>query len=148
MPSRWRERTAASVVIALTALAFLHVRELPSDAAMFPTLTLALAAALAGMWLVATFLVRDEPAETEPFFQTPRNFAIAVGLTPVYLYLVSEIGFFTASSVYMLLLAFLLGLRRLPALLLGTAGFMASVYLVFVVLFARPLPPEFFLSAP
>ena len=147
MPAYWRDRTAAAAIIALTVMASFHVRQLPSDAALFPTLTLALSGALAVLLLISTFLGERKPDADEPFLQNPRNFAIVLGLTPLYLYFVSTIGYFSASSIYMLLLAFLLGFQHLSVLVLGTAGFMAFVYIVFVVVFARPLPPEFFLSA-
>lgn len=146
MPSYWRDRITAFVVLGLAALAFSHIWQLPAGAALFPTLNFALAGALAVILFALTFFPRLRLAETKPFFQNIRNFSIAVGVTLIYLAHVSVIGYFTATSIYMLVLAYLLGYRRPRPLLLGTAAFIASVYGVFVLLFSRPLPVEFFIN--
>jgi len=64
--------------------------------------------------------------------------------TVLYAMAVGTLGFFTSSIVYIPLVAFLIGLRKHWLNALVTALFLLATWLVFVALFARPLPKEIF----
>ena len=146
-----RDRTASIVVLLLTFGGFIHVSHLPSGAAMFPMMVLGLAALLSGFWLVSTFLPRKavvtadgEPPETKPFMENPKNLGIFIALIAAYLTLIDIIGYFTSTALFIVVSALALGFRRARYLAIGVVLFVAFVYFIFVTLFNRPLPIEFF----
>ena len=72
--------------------------------------------------------------------KAPGAFTATVALTLVYVLSLKYIGFYAASAVYMLVLAFLLGLRRPLLLVVSTAALLALVYGVFVRFLGVPVP--------
>ena len=72
--------------------------------------------------------------------KAPGAFTATVALTLVYVLSLKYIGFYAASAVYMLVLAFLLGLCRPLLLVVSTAALLALVYGVFVRFLGVPVP--------
>ena len=146
-----RDRIASAVVLLLTVGGFVHISSLPPGAAMFPTMVLGLAALLSSLWLISTFLPRKAPATadgetpaTKPFMDNPKNLGIFIALIVAYLTLIDIIGYFTSTALFIVVTALALGFRRTRYLAIGVVLFVAFVYFVFVTLFNRPLPVEFF----
>lgn len=72
--------------------------------------------------------------------KAPRAFTATVVLTLVYVLSLKYIGFYAASAVYMLVLAFLLGLRRPLLLIISTAVLLVLVHGIFVRFLGVPVP--------
>lgn len=142
-----RNRIASVFVLLLAAAGFVHIHGLPAGAAMFPRLVLGATAFLATLWLISTFMAAkravDAPA-SGPFIENPRNFGIFVATIVGYIALIEILGYFTSTAMFMLASSTLLGFRRHRFLIIATVAFIAFVYVIFVVLFKRPMPPEFF----
>lgn len=132
-----RDGIGALVLLALTGAAWLETGTIPGEARLFPRLVLAVMAVLSVAMLVRSFARR---AETGAFVQAPGALAITLGLAVVYIAAVEVIGYFAATALFVPGLALALGLRRKRLLALTTVGFVVAVYLVFVVVFGRPLP--------
>lgn len=132
-----RDGIGALVLLAVTGAAWVEIASVPGEARLFPRLVLGVMAVLSAAMLVRSFARR---AETGPFVQTPAALAITLVLAVIYIGAVEVIGYFAATALFVPGLALALGLRRTLLVALTTVGFVAAVYLVFVVLFGRPLP--------
>ena len=149
-----RDRIAGVVVLLLIIGGFVHIDHLASGAAMFPRMILGLAALLTTLWLISTFVSSRKDAagaeadgkatETKPFMDNPRNLGVFIALIVGYLTLIDIIGYFTSTVIFMIVSALALGFRRTRYLAVGIVLFVAFVHFVFVILFNRPLPVEFF----
>lgn len=132
-----RDGVAAVVLLALTGAAWIETGSIPGEARLFPRLVLGVMAALSVAMLARSFTRRTEAGS---FFQSPAALAITLALAVVYIAAVDVIGYLAATALFVPGLALALGLRRPALLIVTTAGFVAAVHLVFVVLFGRPLP--------
>jgi len=135
-----RDGIAAIVLLLLVAAAWADSAGVPGEARMFPRLILTLMGALSALMLALS--LRRAEAGT-PFIEHARNLAVTVALTAGYIALVEPLGYLVASALFIPALALALGLRRPVLLVLTTAGFVAAVHMVFVVIFGRPLPLGF-----
>jgi hypothetical protein len=140
-----RERIASLVVLVLSVAGIIHIQDLPSDAAIFPRLVLGLAVFLSAAWF-GTTLLRSARGDTapHPFFDNPRNLAVFIIAIAVYIAVIETLGYFTATAIFMVGSALLLGFRRYGFIGVATVLFIAFVYFIFIALFNRPLPIEFF----
>ena len=147
-----RDRIAAIIVMALTAAGFIHIGNLPTGAAMFPRLVLGLAFCLSTLWLISTFIsmrkaradADEAEAKTHPFMDNPLNLGILLVTTAGYIFLIDRIGYFTSTAIFMSVTALALGFRRVVFVAVTTILFVTFVYCIFILLFDRPLPVEFF----
>lgn len=114
-----------------------------AEAQMYPRLVLVALFGLAGLLFVRG-LRMDRAHLGLPIVLEVRPFAAFLALTVVYAVAVAYAGFFTSSAVYVPLAAWLIGLRRPWLNAAVSAVFLVATWLVFVALFARPLPPEMF----
>ncbi|MEX2642765.1 MAG: tripartite tricarboxylate transporter TctB family protein [Acetobacterales bacterium] len=138
---------AALVLLALAAAAWFGSGPLPAEAASFPRLVAVLMGLLAAAMLarsLAPVITGRGRREEQPFFKHFPTFLACLALILSYIFTVSQIGYFSATVVFVPLFAVVLGLRRPVLIALTTACFIAAVYLVFVESFSRPLPVEFF----
>ena len=132
-----RDGIAALVLLALSGAAWIETGTIPGEARLFPRLVLGVMGVLSVAMLVRSFARRTDAG---PFFLAPGALAVTLALAVVYIAAVEVIGYFAATALFVPGLALALGLRRTLLLALTTLGFVAAVYLVFVVLFGRPLP--------
>ena len=146
-----RDRIAAAVVLLLATAGLIHIQDMPSGAAMFPRLILGLAVFLSVCWLISTILPRRRPAggprdeaTPHPFMENPGNLATFLMVIAAYIALIDVIGYFTSTIVFIPAAAFALGFRRVTYTAITVLLFVGFVYFIFVVLFNRPLPIEFF----
>lgn len=145
------------------AVAWANIRTLPADALMFPRFILIILAICSLVMLVRGYLPALKPASagastSAPDTNTPPSmdedkatwhFAIspvrmvgAVVLFAIYILLVGTIGFFTSSALFIIALAWYARYRNWTALVSSAIGFCIFVYVVFVMIFDRPLPTE------
>ena len=151
MTYRKAEIGASAGLILLAIFGWFQVDHLPADALMFPGVLLAVIAALS-LWMLLRALRGTAPhlsnqAAAEWQFAISRErmlggFALLAG----YLVIVPLLGFFTTSLIFVMLVAWVAGYRHLRNLVLTSVGFCLFVYLIFVALFARPLPKELLLT--
>lgn len=114
-----------------------------AEAHMYPRLILIVLAALAALLFVRGARMGAQRADA-PVVMVWFAFLAFLACTIAYVAAVAYIGFFTASVVYIPLVAWLIGLRQHWLNALVTVIFLLATWLVFVALFARPLPKEIF----
>lgn len=73
------------------------------------------------------------------------RFAAALGIVLVYVGAIPEVGFYTTTSVMIVLTAVIFGYRRPLGLVLGVLVFVGGLALIFHGLLNRDFPTEFFL---
>lgn len=136
-----RDRMVCLGVLALSIFAWIESAGYPEEARVFPRLILLGMFAMNFVILAKTFFAA--PTDDGPFIQNPRNFILIVVGIGFYIVGLSQLGFFTATILFMLVFSFVVGYRHIPQLIAVTALFAAFLWLVFVKVFKRPLPPEF-----
>lgn len=139
-----RDRVVAVVVLAATAFFWYESAKIATDEARFFPRVI-----LGGIGALALVLLLRGPREaeadtTEPIVTAPFAFTVFLGASLAYAVAVSFFGYFTSTVVFVPAVALLLGLRRPVIIAATTVVFTGFVYLAFVTLFKRPLPPEFF----
>ena len=107
-------------------------------ASQYVKFLLAVMAFLCALLIVAS-LCGGETGRPQ-WVKAPGAFTATVALTLVYVLSLKYIGFYAASAVCMLVLAFLLGLCRPLLLVVSTAALLALVYGVFVRFLGVPVP--------
>lgn len=142
MASLHRDQVAAIVVLLLIVGGWIHADSFPPRAAMFPKVVFAVSTVVTVVWLVRSSLRR--PAVEGPLVSNWGRFLIFLGLCALFALLVDFIGFFTATTLFVGGASLALGYRRYRYLAGYLVGFIALLVVVFVVIFNRPLPPEFF----
>ena len=145
-----KDSIGSLIVFAFCVWAWTFLAGMPAEAALFPRMILALAGVLSVIWGVSAQVRRVSRArrgvveEPRKLISNPANIGIFFACAVVYATLIDLVGYFTASGLFVIATSLLLGYRR-PLVVIGTAaGFVLFIYLVFVVIFERPLPPEFF----
>ncbi|WP_108663220.1 tripartite tricarboxylate transporter TctB family protein [Acuticoccus kandeliae] len=140
MTSRRLEIAAALGFLGLAAAGWWASAALPPDPRMMPRLVLALIALASAFWLFRLLrAARPAPEPAEPVAEALKMPAV-FALTGVYAVLVVSVGFFIPTLAYIVLMARLLGERRWVASIAAAIGFAIVAYLLFVVLFERPVP--------
>lgn len=137
------ELIAALGVAALAAAGLVHALGFPRSSAYLPVAVTGLALTLAIIWAgqsVRHMRRRTRMVDVDPMHL--RRLALMVGAALLYVAAVGAVGFFTASALFVVITALVLGMRRLRTILATAACFTLALYLVFVVLLDRPLPPE------
>lgn len=81
-----------------------------------------------------------------PLIDHPGRFMATVVCCLIYYLAMPTVGFYSTSTLFIILLALVLGERR-PIVVLGiTVGFISLLYGLFAMVLKRPLPVEFFLA--
>ena len=153
------EAVMAVFLLLVCAIAWANIRTLPEDALMFPRFILIILAICSLIMLVRGHLPArkaatatapdvsappsmDEDKATWHFAISPVRMVGAVVLFAIYILLVGTIGFFTSSALFIIALAWYARYRNWTALVSSAIGFCIFVYVVFVMIFDRPLPTE------
>lgn len=145
-----RERIGALVVFLLCAAAWSQLGAMRAEAALFPKLILGLSFPLTLAWMGSTFLPgfggrgKAEGRSATPFMDNPRNLVLFVLCLTAYVGLIDFIGYFTATGLFMVAACLVLDFRRPWMIAAATTGFLGFMYVVFIIIFQRPLPLEFF----
>ncbi len=139
-----QDRILAVTIVVVTVFFWAESADIAADEArMYPRMILVALFAL-GVLLAARAFKSDKEQRAAAIFTSVPAFCLFLLASTLYVASVSTLGFFTASGIYMPVVAYLLGLRRHLMNLAVTAIFLLAAYLVFVVVFARPLPREIF----
>jgi len=142
---RIHDRIGAIVLLLVCALAWGRSARFPADAIVFPRMVIALLAILSVAMLAKTFFGSRAADSDRPFFINGLRFMLTILAILAYVFAVSVLGYFTATIAFLPLMAFGLGYRRAGPLAVMAVCFCGAVFLVFVTLFERPLPPEWIL---
>jgi putative tricarboxylic transport membrane protein len=147
MDTRIHERIMAAVIFA-AALYFMNLsRSFPADSQIFPYSVLGLMMILAAVIFIRTFIgprASKTAPPAKPFFENLANFWAAFGAMLGYILLLPILGYFSSSALFFISLTLILGYREWKKILLTISLFLGFVYFVFIRLFERPIPPEFF----
>ncbi|OCX64459.1 hypothetical protein BFP70_10420 [Thioclava sp. SK-1] len=151
MSYRTTEIAMAAGLVVLTVLGWFQIRDLPVDARMFPAVLLGVIGVLSCCMVIRGVIgraahLRAQSAQQWSFAISAPRMVLAFALLGAYFVVLPFVGFFTSSFVFIMLVGWIAGYRKPVPLALAAAGFCAFVYMVFVALFDRPLPPEFFLT--
>ncbi len=127
--------------ILLAGAVYSQVLKFPSyaiHATQYVKFLLTVMTVLCALLLVSSFFSRDTSKPS--WVKAPLLFTVTVVLTVLNVVAMQYVGFYISSAVYMLVLAFCLGLRRPLMLILCTVLLLALVYGVFVRFLGVPVP--------
>ncbi len=145
-----REKIGSIISLIFCVGAWSQLGSMPSEAAFFPRMIIGTAFILTFIWGASAFFKKTAPAENDsedgpgPFLESRKNFTIFVVSLALYIALIDIIGYFSSTCLFMIGTSFALGFRRPFLTGATTFGFIAFIYIVFVIAFQRPLPIEFF----
>lgn len=141
-----RDVIGASILVLFSAAVWMQAAGLPSQAGMFPLLTITLLFGFSVIYLLRSLWQARSAAQGEPFFQNAGRFAVALALTVIYILVFPRIGFFTATFIFIPVFSVAIGLRHVRSVVLASAIFTIGVWVVFVVLLDRRLPREWLVT--
>jgi hypothetical protein len=95
---------------------------------------------LAVLSLILLLQKTSSPDSHVRWVRSPKNFTLTLASMVGYGILISFIGFFPASALFMAALSWMLGFRRPVFILLGTGLILGFVWLVFVHFLGVPVP--------
>lgn len=151
MRYKWAELALAVAILICIAVAWFNLRTLPADAKMFPLIILAIMSVGTVFMVIravtgASQRVQGEAMQDWRFAMNTQRMLGGFGLFALFLLAVETVGFFTTSAIFVIIGAAFARYRNVWVLIASAAGFCVFIYLVFRLLFDRPLPEEFFLS--
>lgn len=137
----------ASLGAVVSVFGIVHAMAFPHISAYLPTAVLSLLMLLCVVWAIKSLVaLRRTRAERLQFRKDEvRRFAVLVVATLVLISVAPLLGFATSFLVFIPVTGYLLGYRKWQGLLLTSVVFTSLVYLVFLALLNRPLPPELLL---
>lgn len=139
-----RDQIAAILLITIVAVFWQDANSInAAEAQMYPRLVLGALGIMAFLLFLRGLRMGARRA-VQPVITSWLAFAAFLVPTVLYVIAVGRVGFFTSSILYIPLVAFLIGLRKHWLNALVTLAFLLATWLVFVALFARPLPREIF----
>ena len=133
-------RLFAAGGLGLSAVLFLGANSFPDRAAAAARYIFFLAGMLAVLSLILLLQKTSSPDSHVRWVRSPKNFTLTLASMVGYGILISFIGFFPASALFMAALSWMLGFRRPVFILLGTGLILGFVWLVFVHFLGVPVP--------
>ena len=133
-------RLFAAGGLGLAAALFLGANSFPDRAADAARYIFFLAGMLAVLSLILLLQRTSSPDSHVRWVRSPKNFTLTLASMVGYGILISFIGFFPASALFMAALSWMLGFRRPVFILLGTGLILGFVWLVFVHFLGVPVP--------
>lgn len=139
-----QDRILSVIIIVLSSLFWAEsVNIVTAEAKMFPRMILSAIYVLSVLLALRSFRLPPEK-RGEAIFISLFPFLLFVGASAAYVASIGVVGFFTATAVYMPFIAWLLGLRKIVQSVFITTVFLIAIYVVFVLIFERPMPREIF----
>lgn len=136
----------AAIVIILGASALLvEAVPMPTMSAMLPIAMLVFLIGLGAIMLVRNVIVRRKGVVQERLVRRPKRAIGAYFAIVIYTLSVSLIGFYTSTVLMVPLVGWIFGYRNLPRLMLATAIFVGSIFVIFNLAMGQEFPVEFFL---
>ena len=133
-------RLFAAGGLGLSAVLFLGANSFPDRAAAAARYIFFLAGMLAVLSLILLLQKTSSPDSHVRWVRSPKNFTLTLASMVGYGILISFIGFFPASALFMAALSWMLGFRRPVFILLGTGLILGFVWLVFGHFLGFPVP--------
>ena len=133
-------RLFAAGGLGLSAVLFLGANSFPDRAAAAARYIFFLAGMLAVLSLILLLQKTSSPDSHVRWVRSPKNFTLTLASMVGYGILISFIGFFPASALFMAALSWMLGFRRPVFILLGTGLILGFVWLVVVHFLGVPVP--------
>ena len=116
---------------------------LPRESASFPIAIIAVMAAMAAIMLLRSFRAAGD---SSPFFLSLRRFLLGAVVIVAYTALLPRLGFFTTTAILGATFPALFGYRDWRVIVPAVLIFLALLWVIFIRVFQRPLPTEFFLG--
>lgn len=151
MSFRMAECSAAAGMILLVIIGWFQISDLPTDARMFPAALLLIIGILSTALLVrgiigkAAHFLNDEAKQWQ-FAISGKRMVSGFAMLALYFLTLPYLGFFTTSFILIIGMAKGAGYHKPIPLICSALGFCIFVYAIFVALFERPLPEEFFVT--
>ncbi|MCW7543603.1 tripartite tricarboxylate transporter TctB family protein [Aurantimonas litoralis] len=147
-----KDRIGAVALLLLAVSVFVASGSLPFKSMIFPRMISTVMALCAVLMLLRTVSLRSgrapaaatDPKLNQPFFRNSRNFLITFGAFIAYVVAISTLGYSVATAILIVALALALGFRDYRLLAAATVSFLVLVYVVFILVFERPLPHGMF----
>ncbi len=126
----------------LSSMGVWHCLSLNEGVRTFPLMVM-----IPSMFLGVAIAVRSQNKSGQqegkiPFFTNVRRFFLMVVYMLLFFLGMDYLGYFTTSIIMLPLLSWLLGYRKPKVVMIGTICFLSLIYLLFIVIFSRPLPQE------
>ncbi len=147
MTTNTQERAMAMGIIAAALFLIYVSMDFPMESRVFPIAVLGLMAVLATVLFLRSFIgsqPEKKSQEPVPFFIHRNRFFASLACITGYIVLLPLLGYFTTSAIFFVAMTWVLGFRKYKTTFLTILIFLGFVYVVFVLLFERPVPPEFF----
>jgi hypothetical protein len=126
--------------------AFFTAQEFPDASGIFPQMVTVLAIFLTAILVIKSSMKAGTVPERDPFFIHIPRFVISCSMMLAYLFSINFVGYFTSTAVFIPALAYMLSYKNFKASLYLSVGFVAAIYVIFVVIFKTTLPPELILQ--
>ena len=147
-----KDRIGAAALLILAVGVFFAAGALPFKSMIFPRMITAVMALCAVLMFLRTVPIKagkapaaaEDPMRDAPFFRNAGNFVITFAAFVAYIFAIGILGYFVSTAILIVALALALGFRNLRLLAAATVGFLVLVYVVFILVFERPLPHGMF----
>jgi hypothetical protein len=147
-----KDRIASILLLCLAIGVFIASGNFRAESAAFPRM-ISIVMALASIMMFLRTLsfkknlpppVASDPNIDNTFFRNIPNFFISISVILAYLVTIRYLGYFTSTFIMIIAMVFLLGYRDYRMIAYSTAGFLIGVYVIFILIFNRPLPRGIF----
>ena len=133
------EVIAASLLLGFSIFAWIQASEIQGGAAIFPKLTVYVLTFFSAIYLIRSVLASQPNIRVMSHVGAFTTLMICAVL---YINGVVYVGYVTSSVIFIPICAWLVGFRRPIYICVVTLIYVVSVYLLFEVVFDRPLPAE------
>ncbi|WP_099157035.1 tripartite tricarboxylate transporter TctB family protein [Virgibacillus ndiopensis] len=93
-----------------------------------------------GIVLAVFILLNSIREKTKEQFKLDKKFFLYVGIAIVYMILITIIGYYISTILLLIILFLLLGIRKLPQLMIIPIAYSLFVFIVFEKIIALPIP--------
>ncbi len=135
-------RTEVAAGLALCGFclfAWQQAAQLRSAAGMFPKAVIVLMGFFSVIYLLRSIF---NGSATDALFQQARMFAVVLIGSVIYTLLVVTVGYVTSTVIFVPLISWMIGFRRPLYIAVTTVVYVATAYLLFEVVFERPMPDD------
>jgi len=141
----------AVILLIFCGLAYWEAYSYPHESAYFPRIIILLLAAMSSVLLVKSILEgrREKVAGNRPrgvegpsFWKNEvfRKVILMIAVSIIYLLIMSSVGFYLTTLVYLPVMTWLLGVRKIKVITLSTVFVLFFIYLVFSAFLRVPIP--------
>jgi len=142
---RTAEIAMGLLVLVFCVVAWILSEPIPKAAQLFPRIVLSIMGAAAVIVFVRGLAKRHDMTSIHLFGEMRPFLAVMLALI-VYIIAINTLGYFTATVVFIPIVPLILRARRFLQSVFVAVAFCIAVYLVIILAFERPLPPEIWLE--